>query len=465
MEIKESSCREKDASPLVNRNFKCLDMKIDFLKFHLGRPTTTNDLSPPSSSSSSSSSGSTNSHSIKRSRKQRNSSLSDDSLSDRKPSRIRSNSNSVYLIEVPNENSFGLTKSQVYLWKNTNSNDENETNYSIEQIQPNSNCSKRSMTISSRHVILQRGQIDYWQNCDLSADAIITSSCQKSTGSASHLLPQTTDNNFDRTTGHIISITTTKRQQPSLLNQAKHIHWNIEHDGKQTRYSRTNDEFKSNQLEIIDQINVRSQVIVDSAVEMLSEQKFYQLSNRNQIIDEQSSEDQNDLFALSDDSSVESLNKNHQSDDLSRSFLVIEKDLYSGYELETITDEEDDEQANKSTSNELILTPEIRPTKTPPTAPSSVPTIPPQFEFKLPTFGEWIDRVFTNFLTETSPNSPPLIDSSRSSSMMSIPNSQSTMNTSSSSQAVTVVENENFNRTSREDDEHSLNGKSINSLC
>jgi len=37
--------------------------------------------------------------------------------------------------------------------------------------------------------------------------------------------------------GHIISITTTKRSQPSLLNKTKNIQWNIEGNGKQLRYS------------------------------------------------------------------------------------------------------------------------------------------------------------------------------------------------------------------------------------
>jgi len=37
--------------------------------------------------------------------------------------------------------------------------------------------------------------------------------------------------------GHIISITTTKRSQPSLLNKTKNIQWNIEGNGKRLRYS------------------------------------------------------------------------------------------------------------------------------------------------------------------------------------------------------------------------------------
>ncbi len=220
-----------------------------------------------------------------------------------------------------------------------------------------------------------------------------------------------------------------------------------------------------------------SQITLDSGVDIISEQKFYQ-PNRTLTIDEQSSEettDQNDLFALSDDSLIDIQSKNHltfNSNDLSnsteqeaffsaKSELNIDKDPYSGYELETISDEDDDDdqqQPIKDDSNEFIITSELSPS-----IPSSF-SIPSQFEFKLPTFGEWIERVFTTFLSETNQNQPLSISSSRSSSIVSIHGSQSTINTSSSSQIITVLENENYqNRFEQveqnDDDEHSLNGK------
>ncbi len=234
-----------------------------------------------------------------------------------------------------------------------------------------------------------------------------------------------------------------------------------------------------------------SQITLDSGVDIISEQKLYQ-PNTTLTIDEQSSEettDQNDLFALSDDSLIESevqsprnhllLNPNDLSNSLNqteqemffsaRSELNNEKDLYGGYELETISDEDDDHLIQNH-SNELIVTSE----PVPPPPPSPPPSIPPQFEFKLPSFGEWIDRVFTNFLSETNQNQAPSISSSRSSSIVSIHGSQSTINTSSSSQIITVLENRNLqNRsevhqtqswpreTGQDDDEHSLNGKDL----
>jgi hypothetical protein len=76
-----------------------------------------------------------------------------------------------------------------------------------------------------------------------SPDSILTSSCHKHTGSASNLLSptlETKQNELKRrrnTNGHVISITTTKRRQPSLLNQSQDTQWNIEGDGKQLRYS------------------------------------------------------------------------------------------------------------------------------------------------------------------------------------------------------------------------------------
>jgi len=231
-----------------------------------------------------------------------------------------------------------------------------------------------------------------------------------------------------------------------------------------------------------------SQITLDSGVDIISEEKLYQ-PNRTLTIDEQSSEettDQNDLFALSDDSSIDMQSNNHfhfNPNDLSNSMnyytdqetyfsakseLTTDKDQYSGYELVTISDEDDDHhhhQPMKDDSNEFIITTELSP-PLPPASSSSSFSIPSQFEFKLPSFGEWIDRVFTTFLTETNQNQPLSVSSSRSSSIVSIHGSQSTINTSSSSQVITVLENENYQNLSerarkeeQDDDEHSLNGK------
>jgi hypothetical protein len=191
------------------------------------------------------------------------SSLSDDSLSEQLQSkqshRSRSRStyiptnyssppSSVYLRQLSNKtNSFGLTKTITSVWKNTKPKSDEEENYfysrcSIERVQPIINNDNRSIPILSRNIILQRGQTDYWQNYEISPDAIITSSCEDSTGSASDLLSPSTNlkqtKNHMNSNGHIISITTTKRHQPSLLNKSKNIQWNIEGDGKQLRYSR-----------------------------------------------------------------------------------------------------------------------------------------------------------------------------------------------------------------------------------
>lgn len=239
-----------------------------------------------------------------------------------------------------------------------------------------------------------------------------------------------------------------------------------------------------------------SQITFDSGVDINSEQKVYQ-PNTTLTIDEQSSEetiDQNDLFALSDDSLTESpenhllstsLNQTEQEIFYSvKSEINNENSLYSGYELETITDEEDDEyhyrRCKQNDSNELILTSKPVIPSSPPLSPSSPPPrpspppppasyIPPQYEFKLPTFGEWIDRVFTSFLTEANQDQPQLNASSRSSSIDSTHGSRSTVNTSSSSQVTTVIENPNSklaqtpddDNNNDDDDEHSLNGKSL----
>jgi hypothetical protein len=225
-----------------------------------------------------------------------------------------------------------------------------------------------------------------------------------------------------------------------------------------------------------------SQITFDSGVDIISEQKTYQ-QNTTLTINEQSSEeitDRNDFFGLSEDSLIESqktkllFNENDLSISTNqteydtyfsaKSELSNENDLYNGYELETINDEDDDHPPIKNDSYEFILTSE---TSTPP-PPPPLPSIPPQFEFKLPSFAEWIDRVFTTFLTGTKQNQPKSISSSRSSSIISSHGSQSTINTSSSSQALTVLENETLpvhqTQSCSQNDERSLNGKYLDEV-
>jgi hypothetical protein len=253
-----------------------------------------NDLSSTTSSSSSSSSFSNNSSSLNRSRTKSRPyrlaspsqtkpipSLSDDSLSERserlskkrrprsafityespppRSSRFESTPPaqpippSVYLIELKNNNhpnnEFGLSKTITYVWKSSPKKKGDEDlnrypKYSVEQVPPIIDQDRRSVPTASRHITLQRGKTDYWQNMKTSPDSLLTSSCQKHTGSASNLLSPTLENTphnsikrRDHPNGHIISVTTTKRRQPSLLNESQNTQWNIEGDGKQLRYS------------------------------------------------------------------------------------------------------------------------------------------------------------------------------------------------------------------------------------
>jgi hypothetical protein len=205
---------------------------------------------------------------------------------------------------------------------------------------------------------------------------------------------------------------------------------------------------------------------IDSGVDILSEQKMSQPK-----IDEQYSEqttNQNDLLALSDDSLLDiespqinelllktSSTRNEQSSSVTdesdggksystalTDYQVISKtdraltntseqyysadsdfntslDPYSGYELENLSDDDGEEKIKKDQSPEISRSPS------------------PKFDFKLPSFADWIDRVFTNFLAETNQQS---ISTSRSSSVVSIHASQNTIDTSSS-QLLTVMEN------------------------
>ncbi|CAF0760463.1 unnamed protein product [Adineta ricciae] len=163
---------------------------------------------------------------------------------------------SVYLIEVKNSNrptnSYGLTKTITYVWRNNHHHHqqhrkEGDVNtypkYSVEQVPPILDDSKRTVPVQSRHVTLQRGKTDCWQNNQITTSSILTSTCQNQTGSASNLLSpilhtkQNEPKHRTKSYGHIISITTTKRQQPSLLNERQNTEWNVEGDGKHIRYS------------------------------------------------------------------------------------------------------------------------------------------------------------------------------------------------------------------------------------
>jgi hypothetical protein len=109
-------------------------------------------------------------------------------------------------------------------------------------------------------------------------------------------------------------------------------------------------------------------------------------------------------------------------------------DPFSGYELENVSDDD-----------EPMATASSPPPAPPPLPPPKVPRSPsPKFDFKLPTFGDWIDQVFTNFLAETNQQTQSA-STSRSSSIISIHTSQNTIDTSSS-QMITVIENSKDNR-------------------
>jgi len=218
---------------------------------------------------------------------------------------------------------------------------------------------------------------------------------------------------------------------------------------------------------------------LDSGVDIPNEQKISQIK-----IDEQYSQqtvNQNDLFPLSDDSLLdiesppinELLRKNSSTineqsisftdeSDGGKSYLTamtdsqliskIERGLsntseqydsaeselntslsfpnndpYSGYELENISDDDENIHFNQEINE---ISPEI----------SRSPS--PKFHFKLPSFGDWIDQVFTTFLAETNQTST---STSRSSSIISIHTSQNTIDTSSS-QLLTVIESNQNNQ-------------------
>ncbi|CAF1627849.1 unnamed protein product, partial [Adineta ricciae] len=238
-----------------------------------GRSSKSTSSSHDVSSSSSSSSSTSGVPLRKKSRSYRVSSptqvlssLSDDSLSEPKQNRpLRTQSTyvstndqanhstpapSLYLIQLTKKthptNSFGLTKTITCVWKNASTGNDDVDRvtyprYSIEQVQPIIDEKRPSIPISSRNIVLQCGQIDCWQNFDPSSESILTSSCLNSTGSAFQIISLPSDSQQNRTPtnsqGHIISITTTKRCQPSLLNDTKNIQWAVGGDGNHRRYS------------------------------------------------------------------------------------------------------------------------------------------------------------------------------------------------------------------------------------
>ena len=98
------------------------------------------------------------------------------------------------------------------------------------------------------------------------------------------------------------------------------------------------------------------------------------------------------------------------------SSLAANNDLYSGYELENISDDEDTAQRSDVAEKS--------------------PADDDQFNFKLPSFSDWIDRVFTDFLAETKQEP---VSSTCSLSTVSTHASHDTID-SSSSQILTIIE-------------------------
>ena len=496
---------------------------------------------------------------------------------------------SVYLIELTNRkkstNAFGLAKTITYVWKSSHSQsqlDEFYPRYSVEQVPPMVNDERSTRSVSSRNIVLQRGMTDYWQNLDSMPSSVLTSSCENSTGSASGLLgssgkPRHRKNRMS-SRGRVISISTSQRRQPSLLNQIKNTQWTVQESGDQRRYSkirwnsseqvnqprqhRSNepmnststdtgsasepknhqsapahvrrsrtslvaseqsssavlrsipitsgstdedvDELNSHYSEEIDRSTATnptardkfhvhessfdhlayddaklaskilsmesSQMTVDSGVDIASEERIFPAKAPfavNEHAWREFSDPEHPELA-SDSSFIETESKTTNvplEHDLTESITEAEPEiyysaqgdvnhLYNGFELETISDDET-EDLLADNSHELILTA---------AAPPPPPPIPSRFEFKLPTFGEWIDRAFTTFLADSQQHPSISTPSSRSSSIVSMHSSPSTMHTSSSSQMVTVIDTSNLTtelstQLCGDDDEPSLYGK------
>ena len=189
------------------------------------------------------------------------------------------------------------------------------------------------------------------------------------------------------------------------------------------------DDLHSHYSEVIDRPSTTTdvkhveffQTMMDSGVDIISEEKRL-ISHQN------SKTGPMDLFALSDDSIL----------DMETTMVTLraETDRFRGYELETVTDDEADQEQpiEKKQSIDEIYIPQEKPT---------VKIEPSRFEFKLPSFSEWVDRAFSNFLVET--NESPV-----------------THNNVMSSPEITVIEkNHSIERPvpDHDDDEKSFNGK------
>lgn len=171
---------------------------------------------------------------------------------------------------MPPTDTFGLTKTDTSTWENELDENELYPRYSIEEIPSNLIHSQRSSAISPRLITLQRGQMDYWENCSASSERMISSSCDHSIGSASHLLSSSYETPGN-THGQIISISTTKRQQASLLNRSKNTQWNIEGNDRYLKIQSLSDRHSFNELNndfkpVIDEIHQGNRFISPSSI-------------------------------------------------------------------------------------------------------------------------------------------------------------------------------------------------------
>ena len=214
-----------------------------------------------------------------------------------------------------------------------------------------------------------------------------------------------------------------------------------------------------------------SQITLDSGVDISSEPRVLQPR-----IDELYSEEtanQNDLFALSDDSLLDiespqsndvpfrapptihehSSSFNEESDDgRSYSTAITDDPLPNKTERgpsntsETYYSAESEFNTSLSQTNnevEHVTNANDQPDHSAqPSPPIEAPT-----DVRMPSFSDWIDRVFTDFLADTKPDS---ISSSRSSSLVSMHASHATID-SSSSQMVTVIDRDPLSTTASND--------------
>lgn len=223
-----------------------------------------------------------------------------------------------------------------------------------------------------------------------------------------------------------------------------------------------------------------SQVTIDSGVDIASEQKLF-----THKIDEHYSEEttnQNDLFALSDDSLLDiesphitdcSLKPTHitqqqqsisftDDSDAVKTFVTAANEnqslnktdcgpstaseLYYSAESElnatsswANNDNEIENQTNIDEDIKEIISDDSSSSTSSTASPSH-----PDIDSKQAGFGDWIDQIFTSFLAETNQQSN---STSRSSSILSVHASQNTIDTSSS-QILTVIENNKDNHKS-----------------